>query len=255
MASFAFSVTRLVPLLLLLSVLLIVARVLRDRVGGAAGRAAFVMVIAIAALVACGVLLQTGTAVVAHETYSRRAWRSVDQSYRAYTILRGRVSRTMAYEWGIALMHGAQWTRATTMFERTGTSSPRGLLLSSDVTLLIGECLYYSGDLNRAEVAIRVARRAARGEARDYFLGRIAERKGRTADAARLYAMSIAITPGFYPGVYHHARLLAASGEAAAAAAELDRFAGVNDPTWREARSAAGRGTVPRDVEFYVLES
>jgi len=256
MSSFALIVTRLVPLLLLLSVILIVARVIGDR----AGKAAFAVIVAVAAVIAIAALLQTGAAVLSHEGFRTQHWERADSSYRAYSALHGSLSREMAYEWAVALMHGARWQQAIAMLERTGTQSPRGLLLSSDTTLLIGECLYYSGDLRRGEVAIRVARRARRAEVRDYFLARIAERNAKQADAIALYASSIARNPRFYPAVYHHARMLVVTAAAPQAVAALDAFRQfdpsiVDNASWRAAREAASRGVSPVNMEFYVLEA
>ncbi len=260
MSSFAMIVMRLVPLLLLLSAFLIAARVIADRVGPRASKPTFFTIITIGVAIVVAAALQTGAAVLAHEAFLRQRWERVDSSYRAYVAMHGSVSRTMAYEWAVALMHGAQWPRAIEMLTRTGTQSPRGILLNSDVTLLIGECLYYSGDLRRAEAAVGVARRARRPEARDYFLARIAERKGRTSDAAALYASSVAHNSQFYPAIYHRARLLVAAGAAPQAVAALDAVRQFDpsitaDAAWRNARDAASRGVTPQNVEFYVLEA
>lgn len=262
MRSFAFAVTRLVPLLLAVSVLLILARVVRDRLtarSAGAARGAFAGIVGLAAVIALAVFVQTGTGVAAQRAFDTRSWQRVDSAYRTYAAMRGPVSRRMSYEWGIALMHGAQWRRAAAMFERTGTPSPRGLLLNSDTTLLIAECLYYSGDLRRAEGALRVAQRARRAETRDYLLGRVADRSGRAADASAMYTAAVGENGRFLPAVYHRARLLASSGEYPDALQQLDAFAalepaGRTNAAWRDAHDAVLRRAVPRDVEFYVLE-
>jgi hypothetical protein len=126
--------------------------------------------------------------------------------------------------------------------------------------LNIGETFFYAGDLLHAEPAFKSVRRTAKPYVRDYFLGRIAARRGEEQPALALYAASLNAEPRFFPAFYHRERLLIAAGQLDPAREAVRAFvigvpsAGSN-PLWKTLLEAIATGRTPPDVEFYVLES
>jgi hypothetical protein len=134
------------------------------------------------------------------------------------------------------------------------------MVLSPDAVLNIGETFFYAGDLLHAEPAFKSVRRTAKPYVRDYFLGRIAARRGEEQPALALYAASLNAEPRFFPAFYHRERLLIAAGQLDPARDAVRAFvigvpsAGSN-PLWKTLLEAIATGRTPPDVEFYVLES
>jgi tetratricopeptide (TPR) repeat protein len=265
MASYGLLISRLVPLLLVASAFLIVARVSRDsleRHGHAVGgRMTFLGIITAAALISAYVLVRVGCLTYASLAYVDEKWPNVDRGYRSYAALGGRPSAPMLHEWGVALMHGQRWREAASLFVRTGRPTPRGPALDPDAVLLIGECLYHGGDFARAEQALTAARRAHNAFAREYYLGMLADRRGDAIASTGHFAAALANNPRFFPALYQLARLSVAHGDRDGVRAAMQRFAPL-DPgatrsdAWRMlAASLAPNAPPPPRLEFYVLES
>lgn len=260
MQAFATIVSRLVPLLLVASACLIVARIVRDRLArrsNKAARAVFTAIVTATAALAAFVLIQAGCLMMARLT-NRQDAATLDKWYRAYTAMHGRITRDVAFDWAMALMVQRRWPEARTMLLRTGTPSPKGLRYNADAVLLIAETFFYSGDQMRAEQALTVATRTTYPFVRFYLLGRVAAARGDTTRALDLYGRSLAVNRQFFPPFYHRERLLMSRGEFDRAGAEMEAMRRIvstgRNEQWLMLVQALSARRVPPNTEFYVVE-
>jgi tetratricopeptide (TPR) repeat protein len=258
---FTLILSRLVPLLLLLSVCLVAARFLRDRV---AGRSALVATAVFWGLVILGPALalpsatRSGLLIGALQAYLSGRWEAADRQFALYAQKGGDVTPSVQFGWGISLMNLRLWKEAdgvlmSGMNPDVGTLPPK-------LADLVGMCRYYEGRLADAARALRVSRDSSNAYLRDYFLGRIGEQQD-TGEAIVHYERSLSRLPHFYPAAYQAIRLHLQKGDRAAASGILDRFRrerrqSADDQTRARSLQASidGREPIPPAREFLIVQ-
>lgn len=265
MNTYVLAISRLTPTILWISFFLIAARylynLLRARGYAIGGRAAFVVVLLIGTLTTFVFLWRLEMLVSASLALRHEDWPRVDTEYRRYEASGGHINAPMSIDWANALLQQRRFRDAEeVLFEGAGGRA-NNVHFSRDAVLLVGECWYYEGRFREAEGAFRAAAGATNEFLRNYFLGRIAERRGDVVTARQMEDAALRIEPSFFPAFYASTRLALLAGERELALQRLHDFqsrfpTAARNPLFAPLMAAAeGRGPVPQDVEFFVVTS
>ena len=254
MELFVLALSRLVPLLVLISLTLAGSRYVHDLVlkrrPGAAKWAfaavSFVGLLAIAPYAWRAVLV-----VGARWASQSGRWQLADLLHTEYDSWNGSRSETILHQWAYARMGEEDWKGAEEVLA-LGDRSPQTLVLT-------GLCQYYLHDPRAGQTLASVGNESGTQLCvRDYLLGRIAQQRGDLGAAFALYARSARWEPGFFPSTFHGVRLALVAGRTAQAAAILDEFvkaypSSAADPNIRLLRDCIARKRIPPDEEFHVV--
>jgi tetratricopeptide (TPR) repeat protein len=256
-------VSRIVPLMLITTVVLVVARFVADRIasGEATNRAIFGGLLVLGLLLQVPfafrslALLQTERAILRGDAGDARIWLA------KFRQLGGTLGPWRASRWMGFLVRERLWADARAFaVDLLGDSTSKSASYVSDLRVSLAISCYYLGRSGEAEAALRAATSPhpefvylAR-----YFEGRLAERRGDTHGAIEAYSNSLTGVAGFRPALYQLVRLLAASGRPDAARDALARVlaaapASPKDPLVNTLRAHVAAGTVPPEKEFEIV--
>jgi len=246
--------SRLAPLLLMLSAILVGMRWLHDQPTLAARRlnglvaALWVMaglVIAVPFAVRMGLIVGIRTAVDHHDF--ELAGARIEQ----YAFWGGRLEGNLLFARGVARAREGRVAEAIPDFLAAARSNDP--LVSRSMAVLhaaLGELA-----LHRDAEAERLFLPLPDSPVRDYCLGRIAERRG-DARAEAWFRRSLAVDPSFTPALYRLLRILSMRHDVAGAAQAVAEFrrrnpAEAEAPYLREIMAAIERGEVLVDYDPY----
>lgn len=244
--------SRLAPLLLMLSAILVGMRWLHDHPALAARRlnalaaAAWViagLIVAVPFAVRMGLIVGIRTAVDHHDF--ELAGARIEQ----YAFWGGRLEGNLLLARGMARAREGHVAEAVTDFLDAARSNDP--LVSRSTAVLYAAMGEYA--LHRDAEAERLFLPLPDSAARDYCLGRIAERRG-DARAEAWFRRSLAADPSFTPALYRLLRILSMRHDVAGAQAAIAEFrrrnpAEADAPYLREIMAAIERGEVLADYD------
>jgi len=257
------AVSRLVPLMLITTLVLVAARIVADRAasGERTNRLIF------GSLLVLGLLLQGPFALRSLALFeTERAMERGDgpgalRWMESYRRLGGTPGAWRTSRWLGFLVNQRLWAASRDLaLERLADPSAPGVRQASNLRINLGIARYYLGETASAEAALR--------EATDpdpryvylalYFEGRLAERRGDLRAAVDAYAASLVKDPAFRPALYQLVRLLAATSGSEAARAALSQVLGAapasgHDPLVDALKAHLAAGTVPPVKEFELV--
>jgi len=251
---FVLALSRLVPLLLLVSLTLAGSRYVHDLVLDRRPRAAkwaFAAVSFVGLLASAPYAWRAVLVVGARWASQSGRWQLADLLHTEYDSWNGSRGETILRQWAYARMGQGDWKGAEEVLA-LGDQTPQ-------TRVLTGLCQYYQHDPRAEQTLAAVDDRSGTQLCiRDYLLGRIAEHRGDPARAFALYGRSVRWEPGFFPATFHGARIALSAGRPEQAAAILDAFVKANpanaaDPNIRVLRDCIARRLIPPDEEFHVV--
>ncbi|HEV8658336.1 MAG TPA: hypothetical protein VGS96_06875 [Thermoanaerobaculia bacterium] len=255
MALFVMILSRLVPIMMLLSLTLVGSRYIYDLVLPRRPRLApwaFAAVSLIGLIATAPYVWRAALVVGGHWAVERSRFQLADILLADYDAWGGRTTDTVGREWAYARMNLGHWKDA----EEALLKVPRP---SAQSTLLIGLCRYYLNDPAAEATLLRIPDvLQVEIQIRDYLLARIAQKRGDITRAYNLYWRAASIQPHFLPAVYHGARLTMLAGDADAALRIVNAYArqfpgaGTN-PDVLTLRSYISSGRVPPDKEYEIV--
>jgi tetratricopeptide (TPR) repeat protein len=256
-------VSRIVPLLFATSAVLVLARVLTDRFISGRGlqKAAFAAIIVGGLLLEAPFALRSFFLVNAEWAMYTRHEDDAARAVAAFHRLGGRLGAWRASRWTGFLVHAQRWEEARELVRLAlAENGSRDPSYTSDLRLVLAISNYYLGQWDAADESLRQATSSSPAflYLRDYFRGRLSERRGDDTDAVQAYASSLQRDAGFLPALYQLTRLLLVRGEIAAARQVLDRFAGspprIPPPSAIQVlRESVAAGSVPPAKEFVIV--
>jgi len=261
MQLFALGLSRLVPLFFASSGVLIVGRLLYDRLRPrhtAAARGAFAMILLAGAGAMAPYVWRASTLVSAEHAFWRADWPAAERRYSSYAGLRGSSLGRPGARRAIALMILRRYADAEAAFLASFPRAERGTFRASPNDILsLGLCRYYMGRLDAAERTVRAVSPGL-SPIRDYVLGRILDRRGDASAAVATFQASLAAAPCFYPALYQLVRVLRREERETEANAAFDAFCPAGAQKDREplallAPRPEGQG-IPPEKEFYFVQ-
>lgn len=249
------ALSRLVPLLFLVSLGLIGTRYVYDlniSRGRTRARLAASAVAAVALAAGLPIAVRGALILGARWAAGKAQWATQDALLSKYDAWNGRRTDEFLRQWAYARMNLGDWAGAESVLELNDHPSPQ-------TSMLIGVCQYYQGlpqapstlakvpDFTQTQLCIR-----------DYFLGRISQKSGDLGRAFALYGRSAGWDPNFFPSVYHGVRLALMKGDTRLASNILGGFIR-NSPGYISGRDVAvltdsiRTRTVPPDKEFVIV--
>jgi tetratricopeptide (TPR) repeat protein len=257
------AVARLVPLLLLLSVVLVAGRVAYDRYRvrhEALARVVFGGILTVGVLAVTPYCLASSSLVRAELAVSLGAWARASSHFDTYARLAGRPADHLARDWVVSLMNLHEWDRAEVLLQEGVKAAGGEAITTPDTVYLLGICRYYQGRYDYAERTLRALKEGPGFPLREYLLGKLGEARGDATLAEGHYRRALELEPALFAARYHLVRLLAADGRMEEALTTLqqvpegtDRHA--HNPLFEALREAlAGRSPVPSPVEFALVQ-
>lgn len=257
------AVSRIVPLLLLTTFVLVAARLLADRVasGPRSNRLIFGGLLVLGLLLQGPFALRSFALFEVERAMERRDAPGVLRWMESYRRLGGTPGPWRTSRWMGFLVSRGLWAASRDLaLERLADPRAPGVRQGSNLRICLGIARYYLGETAAAEAALR--------EATDpdprylylarYFEGRLSERRGDVRAAVDAYAASLVRDPAFRPALYQLARLLAAASGPEAARAAVSRVleaapASPEDPIVGALAANLAAGTVPPEKEFELV--
>lgn len=246
------------------SVVLVAGRYLHDRYASAGrwvGRLLFGAVLFLGTAGAVPYVLRSAHVVAAESAFFAGDWDGVDRHLAANRAMGGGLSDSQGRDWGIALMNQWRFREAEEVLKSTVRRAGVKVRVEPRTVFLIGVCRYYDGRLDAAEKTIASAGDFGQQALADYFLGRIADRQDRPKEAVLRYESCVRENAGFYPAIYHLARIRLMAGEGDLARIVLARYESASGGADGDASLAALRaaikdgGPVPPPVEFIIVQA
>lgn len=261
MIIFSLGLSRLVPLLLWVSVLLVGGRTVHDwlaRRNRLAARAAFTTIVVGGLALASPFGLRSAFLVGALDAHLEGHWNDAIERWSAYVELGGRPSLRTRQRWAEALIAERRYRDAEAVLLGGLNPNTVGTVRTSpEVVFTLGVCRYYSGRWPEAERTLRAVDFEPMRYLRDYFLGRLAERRGDRPAARALYAASHEADPAYFPALYQSVRLSLEDGDRDAARRRIEKSLSrirLPDSSGLSSLGDAveGRAALPRNHEFIV---
>jgi len=257
MEIFVLALSRLVPLLFLVSLTLIGSRYVHDLVLRHRPRAAkwaFAGVSIVGLLAVAPYAWRAGLVVGARWATQKGRWRMADVLDSEYDAWHGSRSETIIRQWAYARMSEGDWKGAEEVLRLAETETPQ-------VQVLIALCQYNAHDPRAEQTLVAVPDTGgAQLCVRDYLLGRIAQRRGDLARAFALYARSVQWQAHFFPSTFHGVRIALVNHEPRRATTILDGFVKSypwtrDDPNVRLLRECIAQNGIPPDQEFVIVSN
>lgn len=262
MITFSLGLSRLVPLLLWASVLLVAGRALHDRLAGRSSlmaKAAFVTIVAGGLAVAGPFAVRSAFLVGALDAHLEGRWSDAVLRWSTYRELGGDPSLRTRQRWAESLVALRRYREAEALLLGGLQESSKGRVRASpEVVFTLGVCRYYSGRWTEAERTLRAVDTKPTRYLRDYLLGRLAERRGERAAAEAFYGASLKADPSFFPALYQLVRVAREAGDRQAALRLVEesraRIRRGDTAAFSSLEAAAADpSTAPADHEFVIF--
>lgn len=247
--------SRLVPVMLLVSLTLIGSRyvfdVVRQRRPKAA-RLACAAVVLVGLMAAAPVAWRGALLVGGRWAIERSRWSVADLLLSEYTTWGGKVSPPVARQWAFTRMNLGNWAGAEEILREIDDPD-------AQTKLMIALSRYYQRDPSSEQLLRNVPDALqTQLEIREYLLGRIAQKRRDYERAFFHYGRAASFEPHFLPAVYHGARLRLLAREPDLALKIIDSFtrdfpSAANQPDIAVLRDAVRRGAIPPDKEYEVV--
>ena len=261
MQLYTMALSRLVPLLLLVSVFLIAGRFVHDRARGshpALARPLFGAVLLCGALVVAPLVARDSILVGAERAFQAGDWPTAARRFETFAALRGTARGNEGYRWALALMNSHRYSDAESVLIRSfPPPGERTVAIRPDRVLALAVCRYYTG---RHELARKTLLAIPPGlsAVREYLLGRIDEEEGMRDASVANYREALRREPGFYPALYQLVRVLVLEGrlaEAEGAVESFERKAGPRSANTAldDLKRAARRASPPPGPKEFLL--
>lgn len=257
MSILVIALSRLVPILFLVSLTLIGSRYLHDLVLAEHPRLARISFAAVAlvGLVATApYAIRGGLIIAATKALHERRWKAADLLLNEYDQWKGARTDEFLRSWAYARENSGDWTGAEEILAAADPHSPQ-------IRLVLGICQYNRHDPS-AEGTLASIPDASGTQLfiRDYLLARIFQHRGDPGRAFYLYGRSAHWQPLFFPSTYHGARLALIGKRPAAARTIVDDFVrrdplAKDDPDIATLRQAIRTGAIPADKEFTIVSN
>ncbi len=248
MIVYSLALSRLVPLLLWVSALLVAGRTVHDwleRRNRIAAMASFAVIVAGGIALASPFGLRSAFLVGALDAHLEGRWSDATRRWSTYSELGGRPSVRTRQRWAESLIAQRRYRDAEAVLLEGLNPNARGTVRTSpEVVFTLGVCRYYSGRWPEAERTLRAVDSEPTRYVRDYFLGRIAELRGDRVAARAFYTASLTADPAYFPALYQFVRLALESGDSNAARRKIEESRALIRP-----RDAAGIASLGDAVE------
>lgn len=264
MQLYTMALSRLVPLLFLVSVFLIAGRFVHDRARQshpALAKPLFGAVLVCALLVVSPFVARAWVLVRAEHAFQAANWPVAAERFEIYAELRGSARGNEGYRWALALMNAHRYAEAESVLVRSfPPPGERTVAIRPDRVLALATCRYYAGRRDLARKTL-LALPPGISAVRDYLLGRIAEEEGSRDASLASYRDALLREPGFYPALYQTVRLLVLEGRRADAEAAVEAFQRKAGPRSGKSeidalkRSARGDSPPPEPKEFLLVQA
>jgi hypothetical protein len=257
------AVSRVVPLVLLTTFVLVAARLVADRVasGPRTNRLIFGGLLVLGLLLQGPFALRSFALFEVERAMDRRDGEGAVRWMESFRRLGGRPGPLRTSRWMGFLVSRGLWAASRDLaLERLADSPPPGVRQGSNLRICLGIARYYLGETAAADADLRAATDPdprylylAR-----YFEGRLAERRGDVPGAVDAYAASLVKDPAFRPALYQLVRLLVSASGPEAARAALSRVlaaapAAPDDPIVGALAAHLSAGTAPPGKEFELV--
>jgi len=255
------ALSRAVPLLLLASASLVLARLVHDlvsRKSPAMGLAAFAAVLGLGVAALAPFSLRASCVVRGSAAFEHARWSAASRAFSDLEAAGGKLGPRLGYEYGAALMNQRRFAEAERVLLGTVERRPgaRTVAVSPRTVIALGVCRYHARRLDAAEKTFAAVQAPELAYLRSYFLGRIAELRGDRAAALRGYDAALSGLPAFLPAAFQLVRLRLAEGDGGGAAAALARVpprAFERDEGFRALAAHVESRTAPEAREFFVV--
>lgn len=255
------AVSRLVPLLFLTSFFLVAGRFLYDRFSASnrwLGSSLFICMLILGAIAAAPSTLRAYAVTMAETSYLRHDWESADRYFTWYAQLKGKCGDTLSRDWVQAVMNRKKWRVAEAILLAGMTRHGERVSALPENVMLLGICRYYGGNYFLAErTLLKLSQGMPQDYLKNYFLGRIAEKRGDSQAARAHYEDSLKESPVFFPAVYQAIRAQILLGDRDAALRTMNAFTGgrkLNDPLLKTCEDAIRGGPAPAPMEFLIVQ-
>lgn len=206
---FVLIISRLVPMLLVASATLVLARVAYDVAARHDRRAAlgvFAVIGALGVALLVPWIIRLDLMVAAARANRRGDWPTVDAALSELRQRGGHEDASMTKDWiAAALNLGANAKAEALIREHLRPKSGRTVVAEPQEILMLGVARYRAGRLAEAQRTLAAVPDAKTTDVflRDYYLGRIAERRGDCAAAMARFDAALRAQPTFYPAQHH----------------------------------------------------
>jgi hypothetical protein len=251
-------VSRLVPLLLMSSVVLVATRWTHDRLSRhsrAAGAVIALIIVAAGLVWIVPYAARMGLLVGTRLAIDHSDWPVVADRVDAYAHWGGRLEGNLLFARGLARAHAGNFNDALSDFVIASRSGDPLVQIATS-QLNAGLCLYaMHRDRESAKLLLQIPDDFHAAATRDYLLGRIAEHQG-APQAEERFRRSLIADPTFTPALYRLLRIFSMRHDTAAAqhvVADVRRTTG-DMPLYHSLIDAIQRGEVLVDYEPFQLE-
>lgn len=257
------AISRVVPILFMVSFFLVFSRFLYDRYHSQNRTIALTFMIIVLTLGLFSIapfVLRAGCATIAEIYYLKNDWKKTDSYFSLHSQFGGKATGALARDWINALMANHEWQKAEAVILSTFKfqKNSNKVQVDPEFVLLLGISRYYDG---RADLARRTLATLSGIEQNkylaDYFLGRIAENQKDFSEASAKYLASANESPRFLPAVYHAVRMNLITGKRAEAEKVLAGFvqrSGSTDSNIQACLQALQtNGSIPPPKEFVLV--
>jgi len=256
-------ISRMVPLLLFFSAILVAGRFLHDRyqrLRPLVAKGVFAGVLMVGVIGATPFMLRSTSLVAAEFWVTLGRWEEADHNFQQYSRLDGKLDDTLVRNWATVLMNLERWAEAEKVLLSSVRMEGKEAITTPYTIYLLGICRYYQGRWGAAETTLSAVADSPFYFLRSYYLGRLTEFRGDKAGATSHYLRCLEVRPDLLAPLYQAVRLLLEQEEHSTAAMIIDEFkAGggpyANDPLLVTLEEAVRSGdTSLPEVEFRVVQ-
>lgn len=250
-------ITRLVPLLFILSATVAGMRFFHDllvRRHAWAARIAAVSCLIAGSAFALPLTARMSIIYGAESAFREKDWPLAERRFALYEQLGGGFNYRTHFEYGLSLLNTGEFARAIPHFQSALADPTGGLVV--DARFFGALCLYKTGKFDQVAAAMReIPRRFPFAAEAHYLLARVHARAKRPGPAVLELQRSLSENPDFAPALYEITRMAVLGGSPQVANAAIDASArrhrnGDRDPFIQYLKASIARGEVLPDREF-----